>query len=93
MQTQFKNYIQNSYFKTSAAGELTNEWLKHSRGTQHPQSRKLHFLEENDSAVKPWLSIWWQEMIMAEGGTGRQDQSYGSHWERMARLSGSVWWR
>jgi hypothetical protein len=90
VQTQFKNYIQNSYFKTSEAGEPTNAGLKHSRGTQRPRSGKSHFLEENDGAVK---ALAQHMVVRNDNGGGRHRKAGSELWKSLGEDGQAQWKR
>ena len=90
MQTQFKNYIQNSYFKTPEASESTSAELKHFRAAQRPRSGKTHFLEENDNAVKALA----QHMVVRNGNGGGRHRKAGSElWNSLGEDGQAQWKR
>jgi hypothetical protein len=88
VQTQFKNYIQNSYFKLPEARELKMPEVK-------VRSGKSHFLEENDDAVKALAS----HVVVKNGNGGGRHKKAGTklwnslgedgqaQWKRVAALS------
>jgi hypothetical protein len=87
---QFKNYIQNSYFKTPGAGESTNAEPKPFRGTQRPRSGKSHFLEENDDAVK---ALAPHMLVRNDNGGGKHKKAGSELWKSLGEIGQAQWER
>jgi hypothetical protein len=94
VQTQFKNFLQNKYFKgsevsTPTGAETTAEWKLFQTG-QRPRSGKSDFLEENADAVKALA----QQMEVKRGNAGGRHRKAGSDlWKSLGEDEQACWQR